>query len=148
VSATGRVEGKQAGTATITLTIKDLRGNTETTTVTIIIENKIPLNCSIDYNPAANTNTNVVATLTNCNKPLTVTNNGGITTYVFTGNGTFTFAYQDSYGNTGSTTATVSWIDKTPIIPTITYTTTGRTNQDVTANISFNKTGITLTSTG
>ncbi|GHV23181.1 hypothetical protein FACS1894176_04680 [Bacteroidia bacterium] len=36
-------------------------------------------------------------------------------------------------------------IDKTPIVPTITYTATGRTNQDVTATISFNKSGVTVT---
>jgi hypothetical protein len=124
VSSTGLVEGKQAGTATITLTIKDLRGNTKSTTAAITVENKIPLSCSIDYNPNANTNTNVVATLMNCNKPITVTNNNGNTTYLFTGHGSFTFHFQDSYGNTGSETATVTRIDKNPIVPTVTYSIT------------------------
>jgi hypothetical protein len=145
VSSTGWVEGKQAGTATITFTIKDLWGNTKYTTATVMVEDKIPLNCAIAYNPNTNTNTNVVAMLTNCNKPITVTNTGGSTTYLFTGNGVFTFEFQDNYGNTGTTTATVTRIDKTPIIPTVTYNQTGRTNQDVTATISFNKTGITIT---
>jgi hypothetical protein len=124
VSSTGLVEGKTQGTATITLTIKDLRGNTKTTTALITVENKIPLSCEVDYTPSTNTNTNVVATLTNCNKPITVTNTGASTTYVFTGNGSYLFTYQDSYGNTGSTLAEVDRIDKTPIIPILSYSTT------------------------
>ncbi|MDR2541115.1 MAG: hypothetical protein LBD11_05025 [Candidatus Peribacteria bacterium] len=68
--------------------------------------------------------------------------------HTFTSNDSFTFNFTDLVGNTGSTTATVNRINKTAIIPTITYSTTGATSGDVTATISFNKTGITLTSTG
>jgi hypothetical protein len=32
---------------------------------------------------------------------------------LFTGNGTFEFTFSDLAGNTGSTVATVTWIDKT-----------------------------------
>jgi len=39
------------------------------------------------------------------------------TGYLFTGNRNFTFTFEDLAGNTGSITATVSWIDKTaPVI--------------------------------
>jgi uncharacterized protein YjdB len=72
VSATGLVEGKQDGIATITFTAKDIRGNTQQATATITVENKIPLSCSVDYSPSNNTNTNVIATLTGCNKTITV----------------------------------------------------------------------------
>jgi hypothetical protein len=74
----------------------------------------------------------VIATLTGCNKPITVTNNGGNTNYTFTNTGSFTFTYQDSYGNTGSTTATVDRIDKTPPTATnVSYNPSGKTNKDV-----------------
>jgi len=44
---------------------------------------------------------------------VTVTNNSNLTSYTFTGNDTFTFEFQDAYGNTGSEIATVTGIDKT-----------------------------------
>ncbi|MDR0607292.1 MAG: Ig-like domain-containing protein [Candidatus Peribacteria bacterium] len=147
VSTTGRVEGKQAGTTTLTLTIKDLWGTTQTATTILTVENKIPLRCTIDYNPNSNTNGNVVATLTNCNKVITVTNNAGSINYVFTGNGNFDLHYQDSYGNTGTTTATVSRIDASEIQATITYVPDTPTSGNVQSIISFNKTGVTITST-
>jgi hypothetical protein len=64
---------------------------------------------------------------------VSVTNNGGSTSYTFTGNDTFTFEFTDAYGNTGSVTATVTWIDKTPPTCSIDYTPTTDTNQDVVA---------------
>ena len=70
------------------------------------------MSCAISYDIEGNTNQDVVASLTGCNKSVTVTNNGGLTEYTFTGNGNFIFEYEDAYGNTGSTLATVSWIDK------------------------------------
>ena len=71
---------------------------------------------SISYNITSATRSNVVATLT-ANEPITVTNNGGSTTYTFTSNKSFTFQFKDNAGNTASKTATVNWIDKTA--PTI-----------------------------
>ncbi|MEI6673235.1 MAG: hypothetical protein WCL02_08215 [bacterium] len=43
---------------------------------------------------------------------------------LFTGNGGFTFTFSDLAGNTGSTTATITWIDKTAPTATVTYSTT------------------------
>jgi hypothetical protein len=74
--------------------------------------------------------------LTNCSETIT----GSTLSHTFTGNGNYTFLFTDLVGNPQSTTATVNWIDKKPIIPTIAYSTTGATKENVTATISFNKT--------
>jgi len=58
----------------------------------------------------------VTASITFNKTGVTITNNGGNANYTFTENGNFTFTFIDAYGNTGSTTATVSWIDKTPVL--------------------------------
>ncbi len=39
-----------------------------------------------------------------------MTNNNGSTTKVFAENGSFTFEFRDEAGNTGTVTATVTWI--------------------------------------
>jgi hypothetical protein len=140
------LEGKTHGTGTITFTIKDVYGNTAQATVTVTVQNKIALSCTTTYSPNTNTNQNVIATLTGCNKSITVTNNGGNTNYTFTNTGSFTFTYQDSYGNTGSTTANVNWIDKSPVTGSITYSPNTATSGNVQAEISFNKTGVTVIS--
>lgn len=66
---------------------------------------------------------------------VTVTNNGGASSYTFTENGSFIFEFADRAGNMGKTTATVSWIDKTVIAPEIGYSTTSLTNRDVIASL-------------
>jgi hypothetical protein len=43
-------------------------------------------------------------------------------------------------GNTGSQTATVTWIDKTAVVGTISYSSTGATSGNIISYISFNKT--------
>jgi hypothetical protein len=55
-----------------------------------------------------------MASLTNCNETIIVTNNPD-TNYIFTGNDTFTFQFRDQAGNTGSAEAMVHWIDKSEI---------------------------------
>jgi hypothetical protein len=79
----------------------------------------------ITYNPTgpAWTNQNVVATIDFNKSGVSITNNGGNTQYIFTDNGIFTFNYRDTAGVTGTATATVSWINRTPpntFTPTIT----------------------------
>ncbi len=64
----------------------------------------------IEYSPKTTTTGSVVAKLVNRNKDFTITNNNGKDTYTFTKNGSFTFEFKDEYGNTGSATATVTWI--------------------------------------
>jgi hypothetical protein len=156
VSSNGQLEGKQTGTGKITITIKDQYGNTAQTTKDIVVLNRIPLTCTTTYAPDTNTNQNVIATLTGCNKPITITNtsftpcqgganevSGGLCT--FTNTGSFTFTYIDSYGNTGATIATVNWIDKSPVTGSITYIPNTATSGNVQVSISFNKTGVTVT---
>jgi hypothetical protein len=64
-----------------------------------------------------------------------VTNNGNLTEYTFTGNGNFTFEYKDTYGNTGSTAAIVTWIDTTP--PTCGNTWIPEGNERSSGSITF-----------
>jgi hypothetical protein len=70
----GQIEGKSHGTGTIKVSIKDVYGNTAEDTIQVTVLNRIPLSCTISYNRGSNTNQNVTATLTGCNKQVTVTN--------------------------------------------------------------------------
>ena len=104
------------GIHTINFASWDAEGNFEdpkTFTVKVDLE---PPTASISYSTTTLTNQDVVATLTP-SEPITVTNNGGTLTRTFSQNGSFTFTFMDVAGNAGSSTATVSNIDKTP--PTI-----------------------------
>lgn len=72
---------------------------------------------TIEYSTMNPTNGNVTVTLKNLfpDEHITITNNGGSDTFVFTENGEFTFTFKNDEGVEGTTTATVSWIDrKTP----------------------------------
>jgi hypothetical protein len=88
--------------------------------------------------------------LTGYSENITITNNIWSNIYIFTGNWSFTFKFEDSVWNTWEDTATVTWIDK--IIPTasITYdpnnpewheTVTGT----VTATLTWYSENITIT---
>jgi len=125
------------------LDIYDLLGNQGKALIDIDWISVAPPTCEVGYSTTSPTNQSVTAILENCNKPITMSP-GQSTTYLFANNGSYIFYFSDSYGNTGSATATVNWIDKSPITGTIVYSTTGLTNQDVTATISFNKTGVTI----
>ena len=73
------------------------------------IDTAIPT-ATINYDISTPTSKNVVATLTGSTKPITVSNNWWSTSYTFTWNGSFSFEFVDSIGNTWTTTATVTWI--------------------------------------
>jgi hypothetical protein len=118
-----------------TFTYHDDYGNQGNETAIVTRIDKTAPTCSVTYNPSTDTNQDVVANLTNCSETIT----GTALSYTFTGNENYTFTFTDLVGNTGSTIATVDRINKTAIVPTITYNTTGWTNQEVTATISFNK---------
>ena len=90
----------------------DVLGNTTTKKVTITNIDKVAPTATISYDKITWTNTNVIATLVP-SEDVTVTNNGGLSTYTFTDNGTFTFNFVDAAGNTGSVLAIVNYIDKT-----------------------------------
>jgi hypothetical protein len=82
-----------------TFTYHDDYGNQGSETVTVSWIDKIAPTCDVLYNPNTNTNGNVVASLTNCNETVILTNNPN-TNYTFTGNGSFTFQFRDPAGNT------------------------------------------------
>lgn len=88
---------------------------TEATSYTWKVDSAAPT-ATISYSTTATTNQDVIATL-EPSEPVTVTNNDGSRTKTFTENGSFTFTFVDQVGNNGSTTATVSNIDKTPPSP-------------------------------
>lgn len=98
------------------------RPDTVTWIVTWIIPDTTPPLWTLSYSTTGITNQSVIATLS-LNESWAVTNNSGSTSYIFSGNGEFIFEYQDSVGNTGAMTASVTWIDTTP--PTITLNGSG-----------------------
>jgi hypothetical protein len=99
-------------------------GPTNSNTFIIIKDTTIPdttkPTCTISYLPLSATNQNVSAT---CTPSETVTFQSPVNTgiYTFIVNGSYTFEFTDTAGNTGTATATVSWIDKTA--PTLTQIT-------------------------
>jgi hypothetical protein len=113
----------------------DAAGNIGSALATVANIDKAVPTATIDYSTTDPTNQDVTATLTP-NETMTITNNGGLSTYTFTANGEFTFEFVDAAGNTGSALATVANIDKAPPTGTIGYNTTDPTNQDVTATIA------------
>lgn len=103
-----------------------------------VLVNETP-RADVNYNIVNPTNKNVVAELVNPIRPITVTNNDGKMTHTFTENGEFTFEYVDDNGNKGSSTAKVTWIDKTPPKLDVTFSTTTITNEEVVATLHFDK---------
>jgi hypothetical protein len=93
----------------------------------------------IEYSIDSLTNQDVVATITGQNCELKILNNDGNNSYTFKENGSFTFEFEDEYGNKGTLEANVNWIDKTLPVAKVTYSTTDPTNKEVVATISFNK---------
>jgi hypothetical protein len=106
----------------ITLDFVDAVGNPASTQLSITRIDRTPAIPTIIYSPATATNTNVIATISFNKTGVHLTNNGGASYYVFTGNGTFTFVFTDPAGNVGTALATVDRIDKTaPIATSLTY---------------------------
>lgn len=87
-----------------------------------------------NYNTQNWTNGEVEVTLIP-NEEVTVTNNDGKFTHVFTENGDFTFEFADKVGNVGSKTVSVNWIDKEAPTGTIEYSTEDETEEPVTATL-------------
>jgi len=83
-----------------------------------------PPTANVVYDINTPTSGNVTATLTGESEPITITNNGGSNTYVFTSNDSFTFEFKDAADNTWSTGATVTWIDKTDPVVTLSWPST------------------------
>ena len=98
------------GETTITVTTED--GEKTAECKITVIEQKEELISTISYDYTELTNQNVTATITFNRDDVTITNNDGNEEYTFEENGTFTFEYMDSDGNTSQNIAKVTWIDK------------------------------------
>ncbi|MEF2176026.1 MAG: hypothetical protein V3575_06120 [Candidatus Absconditabacteria bacterium] len=135
------------------ITYSDLYGNDGTAvTVTsngsnVEFDNTIP-SANINYTETNPTNQSLYAILTGYSENLNITNNGGSNTYFFTGNGSFTFEFEDEAGNIGTSIATVDWIDKTKPTASIDYNPSTPTNQNVIATLTGISESITITNNG
>ncbi len=89
---------------------------------------------TISYSTTKWTNQDVTATITFDGNAF-VSNNYGKNTYLFKENGKFTFEYQDGYGNSGSATAEVNWIDKIAPTASVIYNITTPTSKNVVATL-------------
>lgn len=91
----------------------------------------------IGYSTTEPTRENVIARLVNPSTNITITNNGGSDTYVFTEEGVheFTFEFVDESGVKGTSKAVVYWIDRTAPTATIEYSTNNPINSSVFATL-------------
>lgn len=101
----------------------------------------------IGYSETEPTSKDVVARLVNASTNITITNNNGSDTYIFTDNGSFTFEFVDEKGTKGSTTVTVTWIDRVAPTATIEYSTNSPINHSVFATLKPNE-DVTVTNNG
>ena len=99
----------------------------------------------IEYSTTSLTNQNVIAKVVSRNSPIKVLNNNGKTNYEFTKNGTFTFEYEDVYGNQKEIDASVTWIDKEVPTASIQYSTTFAGSGPVIATLIPNGKSVTVT---
>jgi hypothetical protein len=102
-------------TGTYIFILTDAAGNTTGATFTITDPDITKPTATIDYYPTSGSRTSgdVLVVITGFSEPITGLNE---VQYLFTGNGTFTFTFEDLAGNTGEIEANVTWIDK--IAPT------------------------------
>lgn len=136
----------QPGLNTILLNVKDEGGwaglnykitlNINAPTPPVLVD-PVPT-AKVNYSTTAPTNVNVVASIIP-SETVTITNNDGSASYTFSENGSFTFEFVDSIGNTGEAVATVSNIDKiAPVITVGSYITTS-TNENVVVTVTTNE---------
>ncbi len=109
-------DGKDTYTFTengeFTFEFVDEAGNIGSTIAKVDWINKEIPTAEIKYSEKNPTNNDIIVTLVNPSKKITITNNDGKDTYIFTKNGKFTFEFVDEVGNKGTVTANVDWIDK------------------------------------
>ncbi|MBA2938744.1 DUF5011 domain-containing protein [Paenibacillus sp. CGMCC 1.16610] len=128
------------GTRTIAAQFMDSAGNISTTySDTVTFDTTKPVLTNIAYSSTAWTNQPVSATLSatdNVTPSADITVDGltGLT-YVFQTNGTYTFNFRDKAGNVNTAVATVTWIDKTK--PVITLSTNGSSQQKSVSTIVY-----------
>ncbi len=138
----GKVDYFFTNNGEFTFEFIDSYGNTGTAKATVDRIDKTSPTATVEYSLISLTSGNVVATLTWFSELLTITNNGGSNTYVFTGDESFLFTFKDAVGNTGSALAQVTWILNTSPVATVHYSSTGMTNQNVTVSLTFDRPGV------
>lgn len=116
---------------------RDTTGNeSDVKTVFSVLDNTPPT-ATFTYSSTVPTNQDLIATL-QPSETVTVSNNGGLPTYTFAENGTFTFQFVDAAGNTGTATASVNNIDTSvPTVSSLSYSPDTLTNQDVVSTIAL-----------
>jgi hypothetical protein len=90
---------------------QDKYGNTGSLETEVTWIDREPPVCRVKDRPINGNSTNMV-TLTDCNEPITILNNSGSNEYLFTGNGTFTFEYEDRAKNRSTTEVIMTEIRK------------------------------------
>lgn len=118
--------------------IKNAAGTEAVVAATVNWIDKTAPTADVDYSTTSLTNQNVIATIVP-SEDVTVMNNSGSLSYTFSENGPFTFEFMDAAGNTGSVTAMVDWIDKTPPTAEVSYDPSGKTQDPVTATVRFSE---------
>ncbi len=116
----------------------DKNGNSGSITARVDWIDKTLPTAEILYSTMRKTSEDVVVQLVNPSKEITILNNNGSDTYTFTENGEFTFEYQDKYGNINTTTAKVTWIDKSIVTPTEDKKDTPQEEENNNANVNDN----------
>jgi hypothetical protein len=126
------------GSHTLSVIGKDVGGNWQVTPTTYswTVDATAPT-ATVSYDVTAPTNTDVIATL-HPSEDVSVTSGGGLT-HTFSANGDFTFEFADAAGNTGNIVASVSNIDKTAPVITLSDYTRSPTNQDVVVSAITNE---------
>lgn len=131
-----------------TFEFQDAAGNTATATSVVDWIDKVAPTAEIEYSTTSPTNQDVTVRLVNPSEPITIINNGGSDTYVFSDNGSFVFEIRDAVGNTADVTAAVTCIDKVAPTASIIYDVTDPTSGAVTAMLTNSSEPITITNNG
>ena len=126
----------------------DKNGNTGSITAKVDWIDKTLPTAKIKYSTTKKTDKDVTATLVGASKEIKILNNNGKDTYTFTQNGTFTFEYEDKYGNKNTTKAVVNWINKTPANVNLTYNHKEKTTNPVTVTLTSDEDIIILNNNG
>ncbi len=103
---------------------------------------------SLEYSITSLTNQNVIVKLVNPSKEIRILNNNGSDTYTFSENGTFTYEFEDLYGNKNNVTAVVDYIDKELPIASLEFSTIAKTKDSVIVTLNSNEEIIILNNNG
>lgn len=128
--------------------VEDKVGNRGTITAEVSWIDKVAPNVSIEYSTEEPTGGSVVATVVGLEEGDFIVNNDNNLSYTFNDNGKFEFVVSDAVGNETKVVAEVDWIDKTFPSGTLKYSTTNKTNQDVTVTLEGLKDTDVITNNG